>query len=421
MLLIFLLTIVALIVEKYHMVVAAMIGAALTIFFGSFIYDIFTPEEAFTQFIDGPTLRLVLGILLLMEGLAKSGLFQFIGLWVVRLVGNRPKILFSAFMFLTAILTTSIPNLPAMLIIGAITASIAKSLRLKLGTWIMYEAIACNAGSIGLMISSIPNLILASEFGFTFSQFVRTTLPLSLLVVFVTTLVGLKTANLIEEGEGEIDMSSLDPWQAVKDKGILIRSTVIFFATIALFFMHEKTGIPLDVVALGGAVIMLWIGVTEPEELFRSINWGVFFFLGAFYIIIGSMERTGALDILAKVVTPLYRQHPIISLSATLWVSGISSGLIDNIPVTLTLLPVIRKAAETSQIPLFKLAWATGIGANIGGSLTYFASPPSVVAISILEREDPKFSPLDFMKVGIPITIIQLIVANFYLFLWPFF
>ncbi|RLG49289.1 MAG: hypothetical protein DRN90_02020, partial [Thermoproteota archaeon] len=142
MLLIFLLTIVALIVEKYHMVVAAMIGAALTIFFGSFIYDIFTPEEAFTQFIDGPTLRLVLGILLLMEGLAKSGLFQFIGLWVVRLVGNRPKILFSAFMFLAAILTTSIPNLPAMLIIGAITASIAKSLRLKLRTWIMYEAIA---------------------------------------------------------------------------------------------------------------------------------------------------------------------------------------------------------------------------------------------------------------------------------------
>ncbi len=421
MLLIFLLTIIALIIEKYHMVVAAMIGASLTIFFGSFIYKIFTPEEAFTQFIDGSTLRLVLGILLLMEGLAKSGLFQFIGLWVVRLVGNRPKILFSAFMFLTAILTTSIPNLPAMLIIGAITASIAKSLRLKLRTWIMYEAIACNAGSIGLMISSIPNLILASEFGFTFSQFIRITLPLSLLVVYVTTLIGLKVADLIEEGEQEVDISSLDPWQAVRDKGILIRSTAIFLATIALFFLHEKTGIPLDVVALGGAVIMLWIGVTEPEELFRSINWGVFFFLGAFYIIIGSMEKTGALDVLAKAVAPIYAMQPLISLSATLWISGITSGLIDNIPVTLTLLPVIKKAAEASQAPITRLAWATGIGANLGGSLTYFASPPSVVAISILEKEDPTFSPSDFMKLGVPITIVQLVVANIYLFLWPLF
>jgi len=285
----------------------------------------------------------------------------------------------------------------------------------------MYEAIACNAGSIGLMISSIPNLILASEFGFTFSQFVRTTLPLSLLVVFITTLIGLKTADLLEEGKGEIDMYSLDPWQAVRDKGILIRSTAIFFATIALFFLHEKTGIPLDVVALGGAVIMLWIGVTEPEELFKSINWGVFFFLGAFYIIIGAMERTGVLDILAKAVTPIYTKQPIISLSATLWISGIASGFIDNIPVTLTLLPVIRKAAEASKISLTRLAWATGMGANIGGSLTYFASPPSVVAISILEKEDPKFSPSDFMKLGVPLTIIQLIVANAYLLLWPFF
>ncbi len=421
MLLIFLLTIIALIIEKYHMVVAAMIGAALTILYGCFIYDIFTPEEAFTKFIDGPTLRLVLGILLLMEGLAKSGLFQFIGLWIVRLVGNRPKILFSAFMFLTSILTTSIPNLPAMLIIGAITASIAKSLKLNLRTWIMYEAIACNAGSIGLMISSIPNLILASEFGFTFSQFLRITLPLSLLVVFVTTLVGLRTADLIEEGEEEVDMSSLDPWQAVHDKGILIRSTVIFLSTIILFFLHEKTGIPLDVVALGGAVIMLWIGVTEPEELFKSINWGVFFFLGAFYIIIGSMEKTGALDVLAKFAVPVYTKQPALSLTATLWISGITSGLIDNIPVTLTLLPILKKAAETSKIPLIRLAWATGIGANIGGSLTYFASPPSVVAINILEKEDPDFSPSEFMKLGVPLTMIQLIVANIYLFLWPLF
>lgn len=421
MLLIFLLTIIALIIEKYHMAVAAMIGAALTVLFGSFIYDIFTPQEAFSQFIDGPTLRLVLGILLLMEGLAKSGLFQFIGLWVVKLVGSRPKILFTAFMFLTAILTTSIPNLPAMLIIGAITASIAKSLKLKLRTWILYEAIACNAGSIGLMISSIPNLILASEFGFTFSQFMRITLPLSMLIVLVTTLFGLKTADLTEEGEEEVDISSLNPWQAVKNKGILVRSTIIFLSTITLFFLHERIGVPLDFVALCGAVIMLWIGVTEPEDLFRSVNWGVFFFLASFYITLGAMEKTGALDFLARIVAPLYRKRPIISLSATLWISGIASGLIDNIPVTLTLLPLMKKAAQTSQIPLTRLAWATGIGANVGGSLTYFASPPSVVAISILEKEDPDFSPSDFMRVGVPITFIQLMVANVYLLLWPFF
>lgn len=421
MLLIFLLTIIALIIEKYHMAVAAMIGAALTVFFGSFIYDIFTPQEAFSQFIDGSTLRLVLGILLLMEGLAKSGLFQFMGLWVVKVVGSRPRILFTAFMFLTAILTTSIPNLPAMLIIGAITASVARPLKLKLKTWILYEAIACNAGSIGLMISSIPNLILASEFNFTFSQFIRITFPLSMLIVLVTTLVGLKTADLTEEGEDDIDISSINPWQAVKSKGLLLRSTIIFLATITLFFLHERLRIPLDFVALCGAVMMLWIGVAEPEDLFRSINWGVFFFLAAFYIIIGAMEKTSALDFLVEIVQPLYKEEPIISLSATLWISGITSGFMDNIPVTLTLLPLIKRVAQISKIPLTRLAWAIGIGANVGGSLTYFASPSSVVAISILEKEDPDFSPSDFMKIGIPMTIIQLIVANAYLLLWPLF
>ncbi|HDI86468.1 MAG TPA: hypothetical protein ENF83_03575, partial [Candidatus Korarchaeota archaeon] len=124
MMLVFAFTVAALVTEKYHRVVSALLGAALAVYFGGFVYHIFSPEEAVSTFIDGPTMRLILGVLLLMEGLARSGLFQFIGLWIVRLVRGNVRLLFTAFMFMSTGLTLVIPNLPAMLIIGAITASV---------------------------------------------------------------------------------------------------------------------------------------------------------------------------------------------------------------------------------------------------------------------------------------------------------
>ncbi len=413
MLLVFAFTIAALITEKYHRVVSALLGAALAVYFGSFVYGLFSAEEAVSTFIHGPTMRLILGVLLLMEGLARSGLFQFVGLWIVRLVGGSVKLLFVSFIFLSTFLTLLIPNLPAMLIIGAITASVAKQTPIRLRKWIVYEAIACNAGSIGLMISSIPNLIIASEFGFMFSDFLTLTTPLALLLTGVTTIIGLWTGGLTEDGDSL--SVEVDPWKAVKSRWALVRSATIFTVFVGMLAMSDRTGIPMDIVALMGSVAMLWLGGAEPEEVLRSLDWGTFFFLAGFYVLVGAEEKVGVLDLLATSVAPLYRLPGPISASATLWISGLASGLVDNIPITLTLIPIVRRATQTVGVSPTLMAWALAIGANLGGSLTYFASPPSLVAVSILEREDRDFTPWDFMKIGAPLTFLHLALADVYL------
>ncbi len=416
MMLVFAFTVAALVTEKYHRVVSALLGAALAVYFGGFVYHIFSPEEAVSTFIDGPTMRLILGVLLLMEGLARSGLFQFIGLWIVRLVKGNVRLLFTAFMFMSTGLTLVIPNLPAMLIMGAITASVARQAPIRLRKWILYEAVACNAGSIGLMISSIPNLIVAAEFGFSFVDFVSTTAPLALLLAAVTTAVGLWTGGLTQDEGCRIGVD-VDPWKAVKGVWSLARSGAIFVAFVALLALSDRTGVPMDIVALMGGVAMLWLGAAEPEDILRSLDWGTFFFLAGFYVLVGAEERAGVLDLLAKQVAPIYGLPWPLSSSITLWIAGLASGIVDNIPITLTLIPIVEKAAAAGGSAPNLMAWALAIGANLGGSLTYFASPPSLIAVSILEREEPGFTPWEFVKVGAPMTLLHLAVADVYMLL----
>ena len=173
---VFLLSILLLITEKYHRATSAMISAALMVYFGAYVYRIFSPDEIF-ELIDWHTLLFIVGVLILVEGLSESGLFQALGLLVARALASRRNLLFISFMYLTLAVTLMLANFPAMLIMAAVTSSLKEQLGLNLRKWVVYEAVVANSGAVGLMISSIPNLIVAFKFGIGFNEFLEVAFP----------------------------------------------------------------------------------------------------------------------------------------------------------------------------------------------------------------------------------------------------
>ncbi len=402
---VFLLSILLLITEKYHRATSAMISAALMVYFGAYVYRIFSPDEIF-GFIDWHTLLFIVGVLILVEGLSESGLFQALGLLVARALAGKRNLLFVSFMYLTLAVTLMLANFPAMLIMAAVTSSLREQLGLNLRKWIVYEAVVANSGAIGLMISSIPNLIVALKFGIGFNEFLKVAFPLSFLLTTVTALVGVAAGGLYEgEGKIQIEAKGTLEWKR------LIKALMIFSAFLVLVVLNLPQ-FPIDLVAFLMATLMLWLGGEDPDKIFSNVDWSTVFFLASFYVVIGGVERVGLLEYASTALSDLERNE-FYFMTAALWSSGVLSGFVDNIPVALTFTSILKGVTVPKVIP-----YAIAAGANIGGNLTYFASPPSLVAVSVLEREEG-ISPMEFTKYSAPLTLIHLLTTELYFLFFP--
>jgi len=230
--LIFALILLLLFTGSYHRSVVAMLGALLVIAFG-WEYGIFSPQSAADYiFKNAETIVLIIGSMILCEALGRSGLFQFIGLSLVSNIGKSIKWFTAIMLLLTVILSAFLNNITAMLIIGALTLSLEKRLELDLSELIIYEAIFTNIGGLMLMISSIPNLIVAGEFGIGFSSFAAICIPLTLLLTVVSIYVIIKRMRTTVPLKEDLEV---DPWSAVKDKRIFYRASLIFTLVMILF------------------------------------------------------------------------------------------------------------------------------------------------------------------------------------------
>ncbi len=403
---VFLLSILLLITEKYHRATSAMISAALMVYFGAYVYHLFGPNSVFS-FIDWHTLLFIVGVLILVEGLSESGLFQAMGIAVARTLAKRRNLLFISFMFLTLAVTLFLANFPAMLIMGAMTTSLKDKLGLNVKKWIVYEAVICNSGAMGLMISSIPNLIVALNFGINFNEFMFYALPLSLILTGVTALIGIISGGLYEK-----ELSTLIEPTKPFERGKLLRASFIFLIFLVLIVMNLPE-LPMDLVAFLMAAFMLWLGGADPDNIFSNVDWSTVFFLASFYVVVGGVESAGLLKYASDALKGVYAV-PLTFLTVVIWTSGLMSGFVDNIPVALTFTSLLKTLPPSLGERVF--AFAVAIGSNIGGSLTYFASPPSLVASSILQKEEG-ISPMEFTRYSIPLTIIHLLISDLYLML----
>ncbi len=203
----------------------------------------------------------------------------------------------------------------------------------------------------------------------------------------------------------------------ITDPRLLAVGGSVLLGVILLFILHGFFHMEVSVAALFGAALMVLVNKMDIVEILeREIEWPSLVFFIMLFIVVGAAEQTGILQVVADWILRVCHGNLVVAVLIILWVSGITSAIVDNIPFTATMLPIVAFLGKT--IPGAEsgvLWWALALGACFGGNGTIIGASANVVTTGIAERAGHKITFFEFFKQGAPITIVSLIIASIFL------
>jgi len=242
-------------------------------------------------------------------------------------------------------------------------------------------------------------------------------MPFCITLVLITTNILLLIFKKKIPAEFEFDIAvfeEMDPWVVVTDKKLFWRSLIILALTIVLFVIYDRLRLTLEFVAMLGGVMLLFLSGVDPEDVFRNLEWGTIFFFIGFFVLIGSIEKSGLLEEIAKELSRIAGSNLLVAMLMLMWIGGLLSAVIDNIPVTLTLIPVVKSLSALTGLDITPLWWALLYGVVLGGNFSPLASPCGIIMLGIAKKEGYDVSFKEFVKVGAPLAILQIFISLMY-------
>ena len=418
--LVFVVVFILIAVEAIHRTHAALAGAFIFVFIGAV-----TPDEIL-HFIDIEILAVVLGLFLLVRGAERSGLFQYLAVKIMR--NSRSPTAFAVILLtFTVVLAVFVSNIGAMLIMASITITMARSLKIRPQTLLIFQAVVINVGGMTLWMGSIPNIIIGVEGGLSFMDFVVNVLPLGLILYAVTLIIFIRLfkKDFTPEPEAEFRELEFDEWieraidvSGLKVSGINLNSglaAIVMLLTIIGFMAYEGFGLTPAFVALAGGVLMMIIQTRDPSNILREIDWSTILFLGGLFIMINGLGKIGIIEVLANMLSNFLGSSPMGASMTLMWISGLASSVIDNIPLSTSLAPIVKDLVIDESWSM--LWWGLVIGANLGGNMTPIGSPSNIITIGVSEQEGYPISFKMFMKIGLGLTLLYFVISTAYIYI----
>ena len=420
--LVFVVVFILIAIEAIHRTYASMIGALIFVILGAV-----KPEDIIARdLLDMEILAVVLGLFLLVRGAERSGLFQFLAVKIMR--NSKTPTAFAAILLsFTVFLAIFVSNIGAMLIMASITITMARSLKISPQILMVFQAIVINIGGMTLWTGSIPNIIIGIEGNLSFIDFIVHIMPLGIILYVATLIVFVRLfkKDFTPQPRAEFRDMEFDEWidRAIEVSGLKVgginqksgSAAAILILTIIGFMTYEVFNLTPAFIALTGGFLMMFNQTREPQGVLREVDWSTIFFLAGLFIMINGLNEIGVIGSLAVWLANLIGATPIYASINLMWLSGFVSSVVDNIPLSSSLSPIVRGLAanETSKL----LWWGLVIGANLGGNMTPIGSPSNVITIGISEQEGYPISFTMFLKLGSTLTILYFIISTFYLYL----
>ena len=412
--------------EKIQKSVVALVGASLTMLLGLLPFhghlDSATGEyvKGIFNYISFDVIFLLIGMMIIVNISSKSGIFKWLALSVLKMTKGHPKLVLFTMALITAVLSAFLDNVTTVVLMLPITFVVAKELGVDPIPFLISEVFASNIGGTATLIGDPPNIIIGARAGLSFMDFLNE-LTLIVAIVFlsvISVMTFLFRKNLKATPEKMAEIANLDNSHTIEDKGLMIRSLITLILVITGFVTHDITHIDAYVFAVAGASFLLLF--EKPKEIYQDVEWlTIFFFIGLF-IIIGGFEANGGINFLAHKLIDLTQGSLDVATMLILWGSGILSGIIDNIPYTATMAPLIDQVQHA--IPYtgeghHPLWWALSLGACLGGNLTIIGAAANVLVSETAATKGYPISFMRFLKYGVLTTGISLVLSSAYLYL----
>ena len=409
---IFLVTMAAIMTEKLHRTVAAVAGALLLILTG-----VLSVESGFS-YVDLNTLGVLIGMMLFVAVVKNSGIFEYIAIKAAKIAKGRPWPLMVLFALITAVLSAFLDNVTTVLLIGPMTLAITSMLRINPIPFFMTQIMASNIGGTATLIGDPPNIMIGSAAGLIFTDFITNT-GVAVLFVLAATIVCfyfIYGRKLHVEPEAMDSILQLDENKAIKDRSLLIKSVVMILLVVFGFVFHSQLHLESCTIALTAAAVMLLIGRQDVEEIVAGVEWTTILFFTGLFIVVGGLQETGVIQILANGLMDLTEGHMTLTILLILWVSAIVSSFLDNIPFVATLIPLIL-TMQSSGVDVTPLWWAVSLGACLGGNGTLIGASANVVLSGISNRHGFPITFASYFKVGFPLMLVSVAISTVFLLL----
>jgi Na+/H+ antiporter NhaD/arsenite permease-like protein len=406
--------------DKFHKPSSAVLGATLMVGTG-----ILTEADLFSA-INWQALGVLLGMFIIASSLREAGFFEWVGLHLARSVDAHPIRMYVLLPLMTAGMASLLDIVTVALFIVPLTVEVFEGLEIDPVPFVIAEVLAANIGGLATMVGDPTNIIIGSSLGLTFNQFLQNTAPIALTAIAVNGgLLYLKNRNFLHRDAMKrhrqkpvLDLRS--PSEAVKDRGLLRVSLVSLVLAVSFLVVHTFLGVSAALATLLPAFLILVYESSrsnEVQHVLARIDWQIFFFFGGLFILVAALGKTGVLSMLGNEMIQVSGGNLALSVTLVLWITALISQVVDNVPLATVFIPVIAAMANTLEVPIAPLAWALAVGTGIGGMATPVGTASNLVALNILNKPKQRLSFTRFAKRSIPLTIIDLAIANLILLL----
>lgn len=410
---IFLLVMAAIVSEKVHRAAASLAGAVILL-----ATHVLTVDSAI-EHVDVNTVGVLVGMMLFVAVVKNSGLFEYIAIKSAKLTHGKPWAIMAVFAIITAVLSAFLDNVTTVLLVGPMTLAITSILNVNPIPFMLTQILASNMGGTATLIGDPPNIMIGSEAGLGFADFILNTAPVVVIIMAVSLLCFyLMFGRKLKVSDDAMQaVMELDENRAIKDKSLLIKSVVMIGLVVIGFMFHSSLGMESCTIALLAAVIMMIVGKQDVEDVIMGVEWSTILFFIGLFVVVGGMEETGVIDQLATLLIGMTGGNMVLTMLIILWVSAIVSSFLDNIPFVATLIPMILAIQAESGMDVTPLWWALSLGACLGGNGTLIGASANVVLSGISNKNGYPITFMSYLKVGFPMMILSVAISMVYLLL----
>lgn len=419
-LVIFLITYGLIISEQVHRTIIALFGAMLMVLAG-----VISQEEAIAH-IDFNTLALLIGMMIQVLVLSKTGLFRYLSVWAAQKTNGNPVALLLALSVLVAVCSALLDNVTTVLLTVPITFTLTRDLKISPVPFIMAQIFSSNIGGTCTMIGDPPNIMIASQVKeLDFNAFlVNLTLPCVISFIFtMAAVLFIYRKDFFSKHDSRRNrVMNIKTDGLIRSKVLLQKCLFTLGVTIVLFCVHGQVpgwGLESGTIAVTGASLLLLI--TMPgrekvlEQIFARLEWTTIFFFIGLFVLVGGLEVNGIIEWLAARAMELTHGNIAATTFTVLGLSAVMSSFVDNIPFVATMIPLVKDMGSMGISNLEPLWWALSLGACLGGNGTVIGASANVVALSIARKHNMQVSFFGFMKVAFPLMLVSILISAVYL------
>jgi Na+/H+ antiporter NhaD/arsenite permease-like protein len=404
--------------EKVHRVAAALGGAVLMLLIGATDaeHTFFSEESG----IDWNVIFLLIGMMLIVAVLKRTGVFEYIAIWSVKKARGRPFRVMTILVLVTAVASAALDNVTTVLLVAPVTFLVCERLAVPVAPFLIAEALASNIGGTATLVGDPPNIIIASRGGLSYNDFLVHLAPfvLLLLVVFVGLCRWLFRAAFAYDADRVARVMALRERDAIRDGRLLAISLSVLGAVTAAFVLHTVLHLEPAVVSMVGGLVLLALSRLDSADVARDVEWPTLVFFAGLFVMVGALVNTGVIAKLSRAAADAVEGRELLATMGLLWGSAVLSAIVDNIPYVATMSPVVAELVNASghhnpQV----LWWALALGADLGGNATAVGASANVVILGIAERAGKRISFWQFTKYGLVVTVVTVGLAMPYLWL----